>query len=184
MRFSLVALLALLVSTATFARQADSPAPSTPQTTSPPAAGREGGGRRGGRGGAPRVVHVPNAPELDYAAVPNPLRLPEGMTYGVVASVGVAANGHAFLYHRMPVPIVEFDGSGTFVRGLREGTDTRAHSLRIDATGHMWIVDSGDHTVTKLTPNGDVVMTLGTKGVTGSGDEAASKPLFNIPSDI
>jgi sugar lactone lactonase YvrE len=48
----------------------------------------------------------------------------------------------------------------------------------------MWLVDSGDHTITKLSPAGDVLMTLGTKGLTGSGDEAASKQLFNIPSDI
>jgi streptogramin lyase len=102
------------------------------------------------------------------------------MTYGVVAAIGVNSKQHVFVYQRMPVPIMEFDGQGRFVRGLREGTDTRAHGLRIDSDDNIWIVDSGAHTVTKLSPRGDVLMTLGTKGVTGSGADAASRALFNI----
>lgn len=157
------------------------PAPAATQAPAPPPVGQG----RGGRAGAPpRMVHIPDAPTLDYTYVPNPLPLPDGMSYGVVASLASDSKGHVFLYQRMPVPLVEFDQRGRFVRGLREGTDTRAHSVRIDAADNMWLVDSGDHTVVKINPRGEVLMTLGTKGVTGSGAEAASRPLFNIPSDI
>ncbi|MEO7192744.1 MAG: hypothetical protein ABI051_16980 [Vicinamibacterales bacterium] len=158
------------------------PQAATPQQPTTPARGAQGG--QGGRGGTPRVIHIPDAPVLDYVAVANALPLPAGMTYGIVASVAVNSKGHVFVYHRMAVPLVEFDENGRFVRGMREGTATRAHSVRVDAADNLWLVDSGDHTVVKLSPQGDVLMTLGTKGVVGTGDAAAARQQFNIPSDV
>jgi DNA-binding beta-propeller fold protein YncE len=137
-----------------------------------------------GRGGAPRVVHVPDAPVLDYTEVAHPLALPDGRAFAVVASVAVAANGHVFVYQRAPQPLIEFDEHGRFVRDLREGTDVRAHSVRVDAAEDLWTVDAGAHTVTRLDPRGNVLMTLGTRGVEGSGPEAAKTPLFNTPADV
>jgi hypothetical protein len=174
-------LLLLAASVAVSGQAGPSQAPADP--AAPPAA-RGAGAGRGGRGGTPRVVFIPDAPVLDYALVTNPLPLPDAGVYGVVASVGVNARGRTFVYHRSPVPIAEFDENGGFVRGWREGTDTRAHSVRFDAADNMWLVDSGAHTVTKVGPNGTELLTLGTKGVSGSGPEAAAKPLFNIPSDV
>lgn len=143
-----------------------------------------GQGTPGGRGGTARVVVVPDAPVLNYSYVTRPLMLPEGRTFSVVASVAVDARGHVFVHQRSPQPLIEFDEHGTFVRDLREGTDTRAHSVRIDADGNIWTVDAGAHTVTKLSPRGDVLMTLGTAGVEGSGVDAAKTPLFNTPADV
>jgi peptidylamidoglycolate lyase len=157
------------------------PAPASPAAPAQPAAGRGG---RGGRGGTPRVIHVPDAPALPYIAVEHPLTLPPDMTTGVIASVAINSKGHVFLYQRMPVPVLEFDAQGRFVRGLREGTQTRAHSIRVDASDNIWLVDSADATVTKLSPQGEVLLTLGTKGVSGRGAEAAATPLFDVPSDV
>ena len=186
MRIAPIAVLLACVTAGAFAAQESSPAPSpvqspaqTPASPAPPAAGRGG---RGGRGA--RVIHVPDAPALPYAAVEHPLTVPPDITMGVISSVAVNSKGHVFLYQRADVPVLEFDETGRFVRGLREGTQTRAHSIRIDASDNIWLVDSGDHTVTKLSPQGDVLLTLGTKGVSGTGEEAAAKPLFNIPSDV
>jgi peptidylamidoglycolate lyase len=106
------------------------------------------------------------------------------MAYGVVASIGVDSRGHTFVYNRTPTPILEFDPKEAFVKSHRDGTDVRGHSLRIDVDDNMWLVDSGAHTVVKVSPKGDVLLTLGTKGVSGAGDVDAAKPLFNIPSDI
>jgi streptogramin lyase len=127
---------------------------------------------------------VPDGPMLPYTAVANPLPLPAGMTYGAVAGVAVNSKGHIFVFHRVAAPLVEFDEHGTFLRAFGEGTASRAHSVRIDAADNIWLVDSGDHIVTKLDPGGRVLMTLGTKGVAGSGDAAAAEGRFNIPSDV
>ncbi|MEO8484492.1 MAG: two-component regulator propeller domain-containing protein, partial [Acidobacteriota bacterium] len=113
-----------------------------------------------------------------------PLTLPEGRVFAVVAAVAVDSRGHVFVHQRSAQPLVEFDDHGQYVRDLREGTDTRAHSVRIDADNNIWTVDSGAHTVTKLSPRGDVLMTLGTNGVLGSGADAARTPLFNTPADV
>jgi DNA-binding beta-propeller fold protein YncE len=143
-----------------------------------------GQGAGGGRGGAGRVIVVPDAPLLDYTYVPRSLSLPEGRAFSVVASVAVNSKGHVFVYQRAAQPLVEFDERGRFVRDLREGTDARAHSVRIDAEDNIWTVDAGAHTVTKLSPRGDVLLTLGTSGVEGSGADAAKTPLFNAPADV
>ena len=157
------------------------PTPAVPTEGQPPA--RAGGGGRGGRGAA-RVPFIPDAPILSYAAVENPLPLPAGSMYAAVASVAVNSKGHVFVYHRVPVPLVEFDERGTFVRAFGQQASTRPHSVRIDTADNIWLVDSADHTVVKLNSQGEVLMTLGTKGVVGSGDAAAAAQQFNIPSDV
>lgn len=191
MRLVPVALLAIAASMATLAGQAPSPATS-PQQDSPtvapapsaPSAPPAGGRGRGGRGGPPRVAFIPDAPSLSHRIVEGALVLPPEHTFAVVPSVAVNSRGHVFVYHRGPIPVFEFDANGAFVRGLREGTATRAHSIRIDRDDNIWLVDSGDHTVTKLNPAGDVLLTVGTKGVVGTGDADAALSRLNIPSDV
>ncbi len=116
-----------------------------------------------------------NAPVLDYVAVPNGLTLPEGMTMGPAASVAVDPRGHLFVFNRGPQALVEFDENGKFIRAFGEGIFTRAHGLRLDSQGNFWVTDVGAHTVMKLSPRGDVLLTLGTKGQPG---------VLNEPNDI
>lgn len=71
---------------------------------------------------------------------------------------------------------------GTFVRAWGEdGMFATAHSLTIDAQGFYWVTDSQDHIVRKLSPEGEVLMTLGQKGVTGGND---SPDAFNQPNHV
>jgi streptogramin lyase len=135
-----------------------------------------------GRGA--RTPFIPEAPVLPYVAVENPLPLPGGAEYAAVASVATDSRAHVFVLHRVPAPIAEFDATGRFVRAFGEGTASRAHSLRIDAGDNLWIVDSGDHVVTKLDARGRTLLTLGTKGVAGMGDADAAQGKLNIPSDV
>jgi streptogramin lyase len=106
------------------------------------------------------------------------------MAYGVVASVAANSAGHIFVFHRGEHPLVEFDAGGRFVRALPGVTAVRAHSVRVDADDNLWLVDVGEHTVTKFSPQGESLMTLGTKGVVGSGDADAAAGRFNLPSDV
>jgi len=174
----------LLASPSALARPAQGPSDGLQGSAAPARSGAVGQRGRGGRGGPPRAAFIPDAPALPHVAVPSPLSLPPGAEWGVVASVAINSRGHVFVYHRMPVPLVEFDEHGTFVRAFDQVKAVRAHSVRIDADDNLWLVDSGDHTVTKLGPDGRVLLVLGTPGVTGTGDADAGRALFNIPSDV
>ncbi len=53
------------------------------------------------------------------------------------------------------------------------------HSVRVDPQGNIWVVDATGHVVYKMNPQGRVIMTLGTKGVSG-----ISPNNFNLPTDV
>jgi len=124
------------------------------------------------------------APALDYVPVPEPLTLPAGMTIGASAAVAFDSNGHLFVLNRGTQPLVEFDESGKFVRAFGEGLFTRAHGLYIDREGNIWATDVGSHVVMKLDRQGQVLLTLGTKGEAGEWDEATGSHRLNQPNDV
>jgi DNA-binding beta-propeller fold protein YncE len=56
--------------------------------------------------------------------------------------------------------------------------------MRLDPQGNIWTTDVAGHTVTKMNPSGDVLLTLGTRAQPGNWDEAAGSRLLNEPADI
>ena len=132
----------------------------------------------------PRVVKLAVGPDLGYSGVLNPLPLPAGFENISVASVAINSKGHIFVFERAPIPLFEFDQNGKYLRSFGEGLVTRSHGLRIDPEDNLWITDVTDNTVIKLSPEGQVLMTLGTRGKTGAWDEAAGTHYFNQPTDI
>jgi DNA-binding beta-propeller fold protein YncE len=79
---------------------------------------------------------------------------------------------------------LEFDKDGGFVRSLAEGRYLRPHGFRIDPQGNIWTTDVNGHTVTKMSPHGDVLLTLGVKGQAGDWNEAGNARLLNEPTDV
>ena len=132
----------------------------------------------------PALLIPQEAPPLDYVAVPNPLQVPENVNMGASSDVAFDSKGHLFVLSRGANPITEFDENGKFVRTIGEGLFTRSHGLRIAKDGSIWATDVGAHTVMHLSPDGQVLMTLGTKGKAGEWNEAAGSRLFNEPNDI
>jgi sugar lactone lactonase YvrE len=124
------------------------------------------------------------APELNYVAVPTPVTLPAGTTMGASASVTFDAKGHLLVLTRGAQPFFEFDENGTFVRAFGDGLFTRAHGVRLDSDGNIWATDVGAHVVYKLNPQGQVLLTLGTKGEAGEWNEAAGSRKLNQPNDV
>ena len=123
------------------------------------------------------------APELDYVAVAEPLSFPAGTALaGAAASVAFDSKGHLFVLTRGQPSLFEFDESGKFIRSFGEGLFTRSHGLRIEKDGSIWATDVGAHTVMKLSPQGQVLMTLGTKGQRGEWND--STHLLNEPNDV
>ncbi len=54
-----------------------------------------------------------------------------------------------------------------------------AHSIRVDAQGHIWVVDASGHAVYKTNAEGRVLMQLGQTGISGMG-----RAHFNLPTDV
>lgn len=130
----------------------------------------------------PALLVPQEAPPLDYEAVANPLPVPEGVNMGASSSVAFDSKGHLFVLSRGAQPITEFDENGKFIRAFGEGLFRRSHGLRIDKDGDIWATDVGAHTVMKISPEGKVLLTLGTKGQAGEWNETTH--LFNEPNDI
>jgi DNA-binding beta-propeller fold protein YncE len=132
----------------------------------------------------PALLIPQEAPLLDYVAVANPLPVPDGVVTGASAAVAFDSKGHLYVLSRGAAAITEFDENGKFIRAFGEGLFVRSHGLRIDKDGNLWTTDVSAHTVMKLSPKGEVLLTLGTKGKAGEWNEAAGTRLFNEPNDI
>lgn len=132
----------------------------------------------------PDPKQMETAPPLGYHAVETGLTLPDGVTMGAASSVAFNAAGHMFVFNRGQQPVMEFDERGTFVRAFGEGQFVRPHGMRIDSEGHVWTTDVNGHTVTKWSPTGTALLTLGTRGKPGAWDEAAGTRLLYEPTDL
>ena len=136
----------------------------------------------GQRPSNPALLIPQEAPLMDYAAVADPLPVPSSVNMGASSSVAFDSKGHLYVLSRGAQPITEFDENGKFIRSFGEGLFTRSHGLRIAKDGNLWVTDVGAHTVMKLSPQGEVLLTLGTKGKAGEWNE--STHLLNEPNDI
>jgi DNA-binding beta-propeller fold protein YncE len=132
----------------------------------------------------PALLVPQEAPLLDYVAVANPLSVPDAAAMGASSDVTFDSKGHLYVLSRGAKPLTEFDENGKFIRAFGDGLFTRSHGIRIDKDGNIWATDVGAHTVMKLSHDGQVLLTLGTKGKAGEWNEAAGTQLFNEPNDI
>ena len=124
-----------------------------------------------------------NAPALDYVAVADPLPLPAGMNMGAAASVAFDSKGHLFVLYRGTQALVGVRCERKVYPGVRAGFQ-RTHGLRIDRDRNIWVTDVGAHIVVKMNPQGQILLTLGTKGEPGEWNEATQSHRLNEPNEI
>lgn len=132
----------------------------------------------------PALLVPQTAPPLAYRVAEPAVQVPEGMEMGASAAVAFDASGHLFVLTRGEPALWEFDADGRFVRAFGEGLFRRSHGLSIDGEGNLWVTDVGAHVVMKLDHDGQVLMTLGTRGEFGTWDEATGSHRFNEPNDV
>jgi DNA-binding beta-propeller fold protein YncE len=127
-----------------------------------------------------------DGPPLDVIAIDqdDAINLPAAIELGQVASVAVDDRGHLFVLHRGEPSLLEFDPDGNFVRAVETEPFERAHGLTIDPRGGFWVTDVAAHVVMRLDRDGNVLLTLGTRGRNGVWDEAAGTRLFDQPTDV
>src|SRR5688572_23152416 len=132
----------------------------------------------------PALLVPESVPELDYVAVADGIAPPPEMKMGPAAAVAFDARGHIYVLTRGAQAFFEFDPAGKFVRAFGDKMFTRSHGLKIDREGNLWATDVGAHTVLKLNPKGEVLLTLGTRGEAGEWNESAGSRKLNQPNDI
>ena len=118
----------------------------------------------------PDPAQMEKAADLGYRAAPSGVVLPEGMPLGAPSSVAIDAHGHLLVFTRAEKALMEFDlKTGALVKAFGDGRYVRSHGMRVDSAGNIWTTDVNGHTVTKMSPEGEVLLTLGTKGRPGTG---------------
>ncbi len=132
----------------------------------------------------PALLVPQEAPALDYVPVQEPLGVPAGTTLGRSSAVAFDSRGHLLVLNRGPEPLMEFDRKGQFVRAFGGDLFARPHGLRVDPEDNIWVTDVRAHVVLKLSPAGEVLLTLGTKGQAGEWNEATGSSRFDEPNDV
>ena len=99
-----------------------------------------------------------------YEMVEDWARLPEGWRMPA-AAVAVDSHDRVYVYNRTTDhPIVIFDREGNYISCWGEGLFTFAHAILIDKDDNVWLVDRDLGQVMKFTPQGELLMTIGTRG--------------------
>jgi DNA-binding beta-propeller fold protein YncE len=101
--------------------------------------------------------------ELLFEPVENWEKLPPGWNLIEVAGVAVDARDDVYVLSRGEHPVVVLDRDGNFLRSFGEGLfSARTHGIHIGPDGMVYCADDGLHTIQKFTPEGKLLMTLGT----------------------
>jgi len=162
------------------------------------------GGPPRGASGPPehaKVTPINNLPN-PYETVRNWGTLPDGRKWGSVSAVQVDIDGKSIwagdrcgtnsCAGSKVDPIVKLDPSGKVVKSLGAGQILWPHGIDVDKQGNVWVVDARSatdaelkqfpdaagkgHTVTKFSPDGKVLLVLGTPGKAGNPPEAFTEP--------
>jgi DNA-binding beta-propeller fold protein YncE len=99
-----------------------------------------------------------------YRADASWARLPAGWTWTEVADVATDSRDRVFVFARGEHPVLVFDRDGAFLYGWGEGLFARPHGIWIGPDDAVYCTDDHDHTVRKFTPEGRLLLTLGTSG--------------------
>jgi len=133
------------------------------------------------------------ASALGYEVVEGWEQLPPGYQHRDVAGVAVDAEDRVFLICRGDHPIIVYDHRGRFLGSWGEGEFTyRTHGITVGPDNMLYCTDDGNHTVRKFTPDGKLLMTLGTMnspsdtGYDGKDSATVTRAAgpFNRPTNI
>lgn len=153
----------------------------------------------GPRGVPAQDVHPPDSVPNPYDAVEGVwAELPDDREWGATSAVYPTPDGRGvWVAERCGAnlcvdsdvdPVLLFDLEGDHVRSFGAGMFAWPHGMHVDPEGNVWVTDAvgyapvpegWGHVVYKFSPRGDLLMTLGRKGVAGEGPDT-----FNKPSDV
>ena len=163
-------------------------------------------GRRGAIQPAAHADQEPiNSRPNPYETQRNFGTLPDGRSWGSVSAVNIDIDGiNVWAGDRCGTnscatsdvnPIVKLDPDGNVLTSFGAGLIIWPHGMDVDSEGNVWVVDARaanareleenpwaagkGHTVMKFSPEGELLMTLGTGGETGD-----PPTHFDAPNDV
>ncbi|MDR2954955.1 MAG: IPT/TIG domain-containing protein [Prevotella sp.] len=118
----------------------------------------------------------------------NPLR-PNILYISMWGNAGVNAHSICSMDVTDPENTFQRISSSNIAGGHRDGELSIAQfrdpsQIFCDADGNMYIADSGNHCIRRITPEGMVETTLGMPGTRGWKDGSKEEALFNVPTGI
>jgi hypothetical protein len=124
-----------------------------------------------------------SAETLAYEPIQEWQQLPDDVVFIESPGVAVDSMDRVFVLTRnVENPVVVLDSAGTFLYSFGQGHFTnRTHGILIADDDSVYCVDDGTHTVTKFTPEGELLMTI---GVPNAPSEKYSGEPFNRPTDV
>lgn len=124
--------------------------------------------------------------------------LPAGREWGAASAIHHAGNGQIWVAdrcggnrpgceERIDVdPVMLLDSDGSIIRSFGAGIFVWPHGMYVDPRGNVWLTDAATartglkgNQVHKFSPEGELLMSLGIAGVSGSGHY-----FFNAPNDV
>ena len=103
-------------------------------------------------------------PELKYTPLSAWERNP-GKPHRLVADVSIDSRDCVHVYSRDNQAVYVYDREGNLVRSWGEGRfPGRAHGVTVGPDDSVYCINDFDHTVRKFTPEGELLLTLGTSG--------------------
>jgi DNA-binding beta-propeller fold protein YncE len=118
-------------------------------------------------------------------------RLPAGFTHRDCVGVDVDSQDNVYLLTRDQPRVIVYDRDGANLRSWGEELFTeRTHGLTVGPDDTVYCVDEGNHCIYQFTPTGELVQTIGARGVaadTGYDGTMASirgGPPFNKPTNL
>jgi hypothetical protein len=129
--------------------------------------------------------HAVPYPRIDnataYKVDPSwPLEKPPGGEWtAAMSSVAIAPDGNVWTFNRGKIPVQVYSPQGKLLKYWGEGMFKNPHTVRFDNAGNLWIVDTLSQTVRKFSPDGKVLMTVGTLDQAGE-----DQTHMNQPNDV
>jgi DNA-binding beta-propeller fold protein YncE len=88
---------------------------------------------------------------------------PERCPFDDVPAVGIDSQDRVYVLSRGEHPVTIFDHDGNFLNSWGDGVFKMTHGIFVGPDGSVYCTDIGNHTVSKFTLEGKLLMTLGKK---------------------
>ena len=98
-----------------------------------------------------------------YELVDGWAKCPDGWSFIDVCGLSIDSQDRVYILSRSAHPVAVFDREGNLLTSWGEGFFKRAHGTCVGPDGSVYCTDDGNHTVSKFTLDGKLLLTLGNK---------------------